>query len=1067
MTAALLLMLASVVLAQERSVSGMVTDENGSGMPGVNVIQKGTANGTATDGDGRYTISIPNDAVLVFSFVGYTTTEISVGSRTSVDVQLAPDVQTLSELVVTGYTEQRKRDITGAVSVVDAEELKTIKAPNIGQQLAGRAPGVTIATSGGPGEGSNIRIRGINSITGNSDPLIIIDGVQIQGDKNLNGLNPNDIESMQVLKDAASASIYGSRANNGVIVITTKRGKSGKTVVTYDGYYGVQSAVKGYNDFLHKDPLEYAQKYHTIKNPGTGFNSQTGSSAGTFYGGLGDDATLPVLFYHPVVNNVPNTDESTYFYPLDPTQAPTLFMRSNMEGTDWWDAAFEKSVPITNHNIGISGGGDAGTFAASVDYFKQDGTMKYTFFERFSARINSNFKAGRFTFGQTFSFARSEQVTQPGGNQTEQNVMTQILKMNSIVPIYDISGVNFASAKATGFSNGSNPLAMLYRNRHDVGTNYRILGGLNGEFKILDYLSIRSNFNVDFGQNFTQDFSFPTWENREVNTTNFFDETHRTDFNWVWTNSLHFNKTINQVHEITAFVGYEALKNQARQIRGRLDGYRFTYPDLRYLNQWFAPTVNTVNSQTPALNTIVSVFGQANYTYNDKYLLSATIRRDGSSNFAESERFGVFPAVSLGWRLSEESFLESVTWLEDLKLRAGWGITGNQIIPPYNSVDRYGARSAFDASYDISGTNTGNATGYVLTDYGNAATSWEENRMTNIGFDATLLGGKLSFVFDAYWKDIVKLLYRGDYPGLAGAASAPARNTANMTNNGWDAAINYRDNITDDLGFSVGLNLSHYKNEIVKLEGGTEILFPVGPDKRFGEINAWMLGEPIGVFYGYQHDGIFETQADLDAIEQNGEAIGRFRWKDKNNDGVINTSDLGAIGSPHPKLTMGLNLGLTYKAFDFNMFLFGSFGNDIYNYNKLFTHFGFFNSNVSEEVFTDSWTPERGGSLPAIDPNDSFSLTSSSFYVENGSYIRAQNVTLGYTIPSNKYVQRLRVYVQAQNLFTITDYSGIDPALSNVNIGGANTGRENSWLGFDFGNYPSSRTFMVGVNATF
>jgi TonB-dependent SusC/RagA subfamily outer membrane receptor len=255
MTAALLLMLASVVLAQERSVSGMVTDENGSGMPGVNVIQKGTANGTATDGDGRYTISIPNDAVLVFSFVGYTTTEISVGSRTSVDVQLAPDVQTLSELVVTGYTEQRKRDITGAVSVVDAEELKTIKAPNIGQQLAGRAPGVTIATSGGPGEGSNIRIRGINSITGNSDPLIIIDGVQIQGDKNLNGLNPNDIESMQVLKDAASASIYGSRANNGVIVITTKRGKSGKTVVTYDGYYGVQSAVKGYNDFLHKDPL--------------------------------------------------------------------------------------------------------------------------------------------------------------------------------------------------------------------------------------------------------------------------------------------------------------------------------------------------------------------------------------------------------------------------------------------------------------------------------------------------------------------------------------------------------------------------------------------------------------------------------------------------------------------------------------------------------------------------------------------------------------------------------------------------------------------------------------------
>lgn len=1051
------LLLSSVALAQERTVTGKVTDENGSGMPGVNVILKGTGTGTATDVNGQYTIAVPANSILIFTFVGYTTQEVTLGDRTSVDVSMVPDVQSLSEVVVTGYAEQRRRDITGAVSVVDAEQLKTVKAANIGQQLAGRAPGVTVSTSGGPGEGANIRIRGVNSITGNSDPLIIIDGVQIQGDKNLSGLNPNDIESMQVLKDAASASIYGSRANNGVIIITTRQGKAGKVAVTYSGYYGMQNAVGGYNDFLIKDPLVYAQQYHTIKNPGTA----------SFYGGVGSAASIPTLFYHPDGN----TDESTYNYPVDPRTAPTLFMRSNAEGTDWWDAVF-RSAPITNHNLGLSGGSENGTFAASVDYFKQDGTMRHTYFERFSARINSQFRAGRFTFGETFSFARSQNVGQPGGNQTEQNVMTQILKMNSIVPVYDISGVNFASAKPVGFSNGSNPLGMLYRNRHDVGTNYRILGGLNGEFKVTDFLRVKTNFNIDFGQNATQDFAFPTYENREVNATNFFSENQRTDFNWVWTNTIHFNKVFGDVHDVGAFVGYEALKNQARQIGGRLDAYPFTNTDIRYLNQALAPTVNNLNSRAPVLNTIASMFAQLNYSYNDKYLISATIRRDGSSNFAANRRFGVFPAVSLGWRLSEESFMQNVTWLEDLKLRGGYGVTGNQIIPPFNAYDRWGARSTYDAGYDIVGNNTSNSAGYALTDYGNPVTGWEENRMTNIGFDASLLGGKLNLVFDAYKKDIVDLLYRGDYPGLAGAASAPARNTANMTNNGWDASVDYRGRINTDLDFNVGLNFSHYKNEIVLLEGDTEILFPAGPDKRFGEINAWMIGHPIGAFYGYQHDGIFQTPAEVAELDQPGAAVGRFRWKDLSGpdgvpDGVINDFDKGEIGSPHPKLTLGLNLGLNYKAFDFNIFLFGSFGNEIYNYNKLFTHFGFFNSNVSEDVLTDSWTPENGGSLPAIDPDDSFSLTSSSFYVEDGTFLRAQNVTLGYTIPSNRVFQKLRVYVQAQNLFTITNYSGIDPALSNVNIGGAETGRENSWLGFDFGNYPSSRTFMLGVNASF
>src|SRR6478736_6757922 len=394
-----------LLLAQEKVVTGTVTDETGAAMPGVNILLKGTAQGTASDTEGKFSISVPNnEATLVFNFVGYASSEIIVGERTVLNQQLTPDVQTLTELVVTGYTSQRKADITGAVAVVDAEQLKSFKSANVSQMLNGRAPGVTVSTSGAPGDGSNILIRGVNSF-GSSDPLIIVDGVQIQGDKALNGINPNDIESMQVLKDAASASIYGARAAAGVIVITTKQGKSGKIQVNYNGYYGSQSPVGAYSDFLVKDPLAYAQQWHTIKNPGTS----------TFYGGVGSAATIPDVFYA-------DPSGKPYNYPSDPRIQPTLYMNSNKEGTDWWGETFH-AAPIQNHNLSLSGGGDKGTMSASVDYFKQDGTMKYTYFERISARLNGTLKLGKFTFGESMGFTRSVSVGMPGGPQNEQNAM--------------------------------------------------------------------------------------------------------------------------------------------------------------------------------------------------------------------------------------------------------------------------------------------------------------------------------------------------------------------------------------------------------------------------------------------------------------------------------------------------------------------------------------------------------------------------------------------------------------------------------------------------------------------
>jgi len=1066
LTAALLLMFTSALLAQERTVSGTVTDETGGAMPGVNVLVKGTSTGTASDSDGNFKISIENDnSVLLFTFVGYATAEVVVGSRSVVNVQLTPDVRLLTELVVTGYTSQRKADITGAVTVVDADQLKDAKAANVGQMLAGRAAGVTVSNSGEPGSGSNIRIRGVSSF-GSSDPLIIVDGIQLQGDKSLNALNPNDIESMQVLKDAGAASIYGSRASAGVIIITTKKGKVGTPRITYDGYVGSQAPVGGYNDFLIKDPEDYA-RWQVMKDPSTV----------PFYGGNANNPVIPEYFYAP-----PGWggDEDDYF-PPSPTNGGYLIMKSNQNGTDWWDETFRNNALIMDHNIGISGGTDKATYSGSVGYFKQEGTMIHTNFERFSARLNSQATAGRFTIGENIAFSRMSGVTMAGGSQNEQNNMTQILKLNSIVPVYDIGG-NFAGAKQTGFSNGSNPVAMATRNKDNQQVNYRLLGSFFAEIKITDWLKAKTNFAIDYSNNFAPNFSYARWENREVNSTVSYSENWSTGMNWTWTNMLEFSKKFGK-HNVSAFVGYEANEGRNRNINASMVGY-FSY-DVRhrYLSEALGDYNTLVSRQT--IGTLVSTFGKVDYDFNDRILASFTVRRDGSSNFV-TDKYGVFPAFTLGYRITEEAFMSDISWLSDLKIRGGWGVMGNQRMPgtvSYNTYDQYGSITPFFASYDINGTNTSAAGGLTRTQIGNPSTSWEENTTTNIGFDAVLLDGKFTAVLDVYKKEVDDLLFGATLPGPAGVAPVPVSNVASMTNTGFDLSLGYKGNITSDLDLTVDLNLSHYKNEINSLDGSTQSLFPGGIDKRFGEVNIWKVGQPIGTYYGYQVDGILQSQDEIDdlnagaiaatgdptSVYQAGMDPGRFKWKDLNKDGRITDADQGVIGNYHPSLTMGLNIGLNYKAFDFTMYMFGSFGQEIFNYNKLFTVFGQFASNVDERVLTDSWSSENpGGSLPEVDVDDTYSNLSSDFYVEKGSYLRAAVMTLGYTIPvANKIgLQKARVYVQGSNLFTITKYSGIDPALSSVNIAN-NQGNNDGWAGYDFGNYPASKSVVLGLNISF
>lgn len=1047
-----LLLLHMQAWAQNVRVSGKITDENNQGLPGVNVLVSGESTGTISDVEGNYSIQTQKGATLTYSFVGYLTQTVEVGDNTTINITMSPDIAQLEEVIVTGYTSQRKQDITGAVSVVDAEQLNQISAPSFTQKLEGRASGLTISTSGEPGEGTNVRIRGISSFQ-NNDPLYIIDGVPVQDAFNT-GFNPNDIESIQVLKDASAASIYGARANNGVIIVTTKKGRPGKVNINYNAYFGLATAIND-TDYLIKDPVDYSNVvWNAHENADVTIDDSNPYSLGR--------GVLPTYTY-PFPND--NVDESNYSYP------DNLIFKANHAGTDWFDAAF-RTAPVTEHNLGVSGGGDNGSYYFSAGYLNQQGTMIHNFFERFSVRANTEFKLGKFTIGENYSLTRSNSVGQDnvgGGNQDEQGIMTWITLMHPLTPVYDISGEHFAGDKANGMSNGNNPVAELVRNKNNEGTFNRILGNVFAEVEIIDNLTARTSFGTDFSNNFTGSFDFPAPENRQPNATNGWSEQWRNNFSWTWTNTLVYSATLGQSHKLQALAGYEAIRGRFRNISGSINNFFTQDINAWYVNGGLAdPETRQVNS-SGSFNSLASFFGKLDYDFGDRYLLSFTIRRDGSSNFGD-EKYGVFPAFSAGWRISNEAFMENIAWLEDLKLRFGWGVTGNQNVPGGNAFDRFGGGTA-STFYDINGTNNSLVTGYALINRGNRSTKWEENISSNIGLDATLFAGRLNIVADVYTRTVDGLLFPAELPGTAGTAAPAYVNIAKMENNGVDLSLDYNNRVNSDFGYNVGITFSQYRNEVVSIDGAVESFFPTGFDSRIGTVNVNRVGSSISSFYGYTADGIFRSQSEVDAhAQQDGKAVGRIRFKDLDNDGVINDNDKGVIGDPHPDFNGGLNLGVSYKNFDLSIFLFGSVGNQLFNYNKLFDTFRFFNSNVRKEVLTNSFHPTDNpdGDLPMLDVLDVFSYQPSSFYVEDASYLRAKNIQLGYNFPAgflDHIFTNLRLYVQAQNLFTITNYSGLDPAPSNFSPSGGLNG--DLWNGFDLGNYPANKMFMVGLNVGF
>ena len=1053
-----------LVFAQQRTVVGSVKNaDDNSPVVAATVTVRGTNISTQTDANGNFSINVPNGRnTLTVTSVGYETQDLSIANRTNVSFSLKTTASALNEVVVTGYTAQRKKDITGAVAVVNVNNMKSIPTGTAEQALQGQAAGVQIVTSGLPGGGSSIRIRGLTS-SGNIDPLVIVDGTP----GSLHDLNMNDIESVQVLKDAGSAAIYGVRGSNGVIIVTTKKGRSGKVRVNYDGYYGVQEPLSG--GFNIANTAETAQAYYqSYINSGTPFSSNKQFSRGATNGPV-----IPV-YITPTAGQPgdPGTDPSTYaLY----TNQITL---ANQQGTDWFHEIF-KEAPMQSHSVSVSSGSDRSSFYFSLGYFNQQGTLIETYLKRYTARLNTTFAFAnnRARIGENiFAFYRQN----PGfTNQNEGNAISMSYRESPIIPVYDIKG-NYAGTLSKGLGNAQNPVSIMRRTHNNVGNDYQIQGNIFAEVDIIRNLTARTQFGGTIDNYNNRFFSYTAYENGENNANpNSFTEQFGFNSSWTWTNTLRYGYNY-QKHTVNVLVGSEAISNYGRAIQGNRSNYFITSPGNLTVdpNLWtlsFGPptgqTTANING-TPYQNSLFSLFGRLDYNFGDRYLLSGTIRRDGSSLFAEGHRYGWFPSITAGWRISRESFFPTVGWINELKIRGGWGKLGsNSNVGGNNAYDLYG-QSASRSYYDISGANNSATFGIYPQQIGNALTTWEQDIITNVGLDATLFHNKIDFSIEWYKKAVSGLLFTPlAYPGL-NYASQPAVNAGNIENTGIDASLTYHGAIHKDLTFDATLTFTSYHNKVVSLPPGIKYYdFNSSGSSRIGAFTRLQPGQAVGAFFGYKEIGLFQSAADVaNSPTQVGAAPGLMKFADINGDGKIDANDRTFFGNPNPTFTSGLNLAVRYKNFDIGTFLYASYGNDVINYVRYWTDFPqVFEGAVSKDAVYNSWSPKNpNAKVPILTRTANFSntLNVSSYYMENGSYLRMKTLTVGFTLPSNilnRYkVDRIRIYAQAANLFTITKYTGLDPELTPSNLG------SNTNFGIDFGNYPSNqKTYLLGVNLSF
>lgn len=1004
------------------TVTGVVTDGK-EPLIGAAVLEKGTTNGTITDLDGKFELKLKNtkDAVLVISFVGYKAKEVAVNNASTLNIELTGE-NALDELVVVGYGTQRKAVVTGAIAKVKGTDLENMPVPRIEQSLLGRTAGVRVTTgSGQPGEGATVRIRGTTSIN-NSEPLYVVDGIPVGG--GIDYLNQADIESIEVLKDAASAAIYGARAAAGVIIVTTKQGKEGKTAITYNMYVGQQAPTR-------KLSLLNAREYATL------MNESSVASKGE------------IIFKDPSVYGT---------------------------GTDWQDAVFNTAAPMQNHELGISVGNAKSSYYASFGYYNQTGIVAspQSVWSRYSVRLNSNHKLNSFiTMGTTMGYSKVNGKAS-STNSEFGGVLSRAINMDPITPLIEtdpsvLSGNVYKNFPVVRDDNGNpygiskyvsseilNPVAATAVNQGS-GWSDKIVGNAFVEAELLKGLKFRTSYGVDlafWGGDGFRPIYYLNAANRSDLTS--YNRSQNRGIYWVWGNTLSYNKTFGTQHNFSALVGTTAEKNRGENVSGSVQNMPVSNIKDASLN--FSSVQADQNfGGYEYQGAMLSYLGRVNYDYAGKYILSALMRVDGSPKFGTNNKFGYFPSVSAGWILTEESFMKNITPINFMKIRASWGVNGNDQIGDFRYVSTVGG----GRNYTF-GTTERLVNGISPNAIANPDLKWEETTQTNLGFDAKLFK-HLSVTLDVFQKKTSGMLLDIRVPSYIGNAG-PVGNIAQLENTGVELELGYEKKL-GPIVLNLSGNVSYISNKVTDL----------GPDKKFLggqtfspqglEITRTTVGQPIGFFFGYQTQGIFQTQAEVDAYKgKDGTKIqpearpGDFRFADINGDGIINADDRTKIGDPTPNVTYGFNFSVAAHGFDILLFGQGVSGNQIF---KATRRFDLQMANMTADAL-GRWTGEGSSTtyprLVMDDPNKNFSR-SSDFYVESGAYFRIKTLQLGYTIPlsimSKVGLSKFRVYVSANNLATLTKYTGYDPE-----IGGGS-------FGVDRGFYPQARSYMFGLSAAF
>lgn len=1036
------LLSAGILHAQDITITGSVFSATDN-LPiiGASIVQKGTTNGTISDMDGRFTLTAPGGATVQISYIGYVTQELPASAV--MNIILKEETQNLQEVVVTGYSSQKKADLTGAVSVVKMDDIKDINSGNAVQSLQGRVPGLHVTNTGQPNGDVDVKIRGVSTL-GNSKPLYIIDG--IPSTRSMNEIATSDIESIQVLKDASAATIYGSRAANGVIIVTTKKGKAGGTHVEFRASLTAQQWQRSV-DLLNTEQ-------YGLVNFRAGLYDGATLNTTTLADGKSNPAMNPYTYMYDVTWNGGVPTLNSIIIPEYLDVAGEAVMRA--ADTDWVKEVSRTGL-AQNYNVTVTNGGEKGRALFSLDYYGNNGTVKGTYFNRVTARVNSDYKlfGDRVTIGENLSLSKTRNSV-----ITSRDLQEGARNIQSIVPVHSLDGG--WGGPASNMSDRQNPVRLIADNAQNHEDVVRLFGDLNLSAELFKGLTFRSKFGIDY----------TGWWKRNMQKTYqsgfMSDKTAKLDTytnyggNWVLSNTLQYKADFGK-HAVDLLAGQEMLKYRLEDMSAGRDGFLLETEDYMYLSVGEGNLRNAGSGTSYALS---SFFGKVNYSYDSRYLASVTVRRDGSSRFGANHRWGTFPAFSLGWRVSEESFFEKArTFVSDLKLRYGWGQTGNQEIDNYSSYGLYQAVYYTDptwardqgTAYDISGAGQGTlSSGFIRTQRANPDLKWEATTQHNAGVDFGLFDQMLTGSFDYFFKKTDDILVKPPYIATLGFGGDRWVNGASMENSGVELMLGFNRQI-GDVRLNVTGNIATYRNKITRLPEDVINSYPGNGNDQT------ILGRPWKSLFGYVADGLFRSEAEVEAhAEQPGKGVGRIRYKDLNDDGKINDEDRTWLGIEDPDFLYGLNVNVDWKGFDFSMFWNGQVGShaNVSTIKSFTDFFGLFGGQNYGARLVDAWSTENvNATIPAASANNlNDEGRFSTYFVENTSFLKLANFEVGYTLPKAwleaVHMSTARVYVSGQNLLTFKKgwgdnaFTGVDPETPN-------------WA------YPVPRSFTVGVNVAF